>query len=67
MQGKGKRETGSHMAWTHLLVHITGSVDQHLLLRNASLVTEHRLRRNELTGRVRLTDGARKTLAEIGQ
>jgi putative transposase len=30
-------------------------------------VTENRILRNQITGRVRLTDGERKTLAEIGQ
>jgi putative transposase len=55
------------MDWKHLLAYITGSVDQHLLLRNEYLVTENRLLRNQITGRVRLTDGERKTLAEIGQ
>jgi hypothetical protein len=30
-------------------------------------VTENRILRNQITGRVRLTDGERKALAEIGQ
>src|SRR6266581_237148 len=51
----------------HLLAYITGTVDEELLLRNAYLVTEHRILRNQITGRVRLTDGERKTLATIGQ
>jgi transposase len=55
------------MDWKHLLVYITGIVDQELLLRNEYLVTENRLLRNQLKGRVRLSDGERKTLAEIGQ
>src|SRR5437870_2006799 len=55
------------MDWKHLLAYITGSVDQALLLRNEYLVTENRLLRNQITGRVRLSDGERKTLAEIGQ
>jgi len=42
-------------------------VDQELLLRNEYLVTENRILRNQITGRVRLSDGERKTLAEIGQ
>src|SRR2546429_316745 len=57
----------SHMDWKHLLAYITGSVDQHLLRRNEYLVTENRLLRNQITGRVRLTDGERRTLAELGQ
>ena len=55
------------MDWKHLLAYITGTVDQALLLRNEYLVTENRMLRNQITGRVRLTDGERKTLAEIGQ
>jgi putative transposase len=54
------------MDWKHLLACITGTVDQELLLRNEYLVTENRLLRNQITGRVRLTDAERKTLAEIG-
>ena len=55
------------MDWKHLLAYITGTVDQELLLRNEYLVTENRMLRNQITGRVRLTDAERKTLAEIGQ
>ena len=55
------------MDWKHLLAYITGTVDQELLLRNEYLVTENRLLRNQITGRVRLSDGERKALAEIGQ
>src|SRR2546428_5527128 len=55
------------MDWKHLLAYITGTVDQELLLRNEYVVTENRILRNQITGRVRLTDGERQTLAEIGQ
>jgi hypothetical protein len=44
-----------------------GSVDQELLLRNEYLVTENRILRHQLKGRLRLSDGERKALAEIGQ
>src|SRR5213079_553851 len=54
------------MDWKHLLAYITGTVDQALLLRNEYLVTENRLLRNQIRGRIRLTDAERKTLAEIG-
>ena len=54
------------MDWKHLLAYITGTVDQELLLRNEYLVTENRLLRNQLKGRVRLNDGERQALAEIG-
>src|SRR2546421_1683227 len=55
------------MDWKHLLAYITGTVDQDLLLRNEYLVTENRMLRHQIKGRVRLSDGERKTLAEIGQ
>src|SRR6266704_3670674 len=55
------------MDWKHLLTYITGTVDQELLVRNEYLVTENRILRNQLKGRVRLRDGERKALAEIGQ
>jgi putative transposase len=55
------------MDWKHLLTYITGSVDQELLARNAYLVTENRILRQQITGRVRLNDGERKTLAELGK
>jgi putative transposase len=50
------------MDWKTLLAYITGTVDHELLLRNEYLVTENRLLRQQLTGRVRLTDAQRKTL-----
>jgi hypothetical protein len=42
-------------------------VDQELLLRNAYLVTENRILRQQIQGRVRLSDGERKTLAKLGK
>jgi transposase InsO family protein len=42
-------------------------VDQELLVRNEYLVTENRILRQQITGRVRLSDGERKTLAELGK
>jgi hypothetical protein len=43
------------------------TVDQELLLRNEYLGTENRLLRKQLPGRVRLSDGERQSLAEIGK
>ena len=54
------------MDWKTLLAYITGTVDQELLARHEYLVTENRLLRTQLKGRVRLSDGERKTLAAIG-
>jgi len=55
------------MDWKALLAYITGSVDQELLLRNEYLVTENRILRHQIKGRVRLSNGERKTLADIGK
>jgi hypothetical protein len=55
------------MDWKKLLAYISGSVDEDLLLRNEYLVTENRILRAQIKGRQRLTDGERKTLAEIGK
>src|SRR5437588_6311077 len=54
------------MDWKTLLAYITGTVDQELLLRNEYLVTENRILRSQIKGRLRLSDGERKALAEIG-
>src|SRR6266542_3538439 len=55
------------MDWQRLLAYITGSVDEALLLRNEYLVTENRILRNQIKGRVRLGDAERNALAEIGK
>jgi putative transposase len=55
------------MDWKQLLAYITGSVDQELLLRNEYVVTENRILRQQITGRIRLSDGERKTLAALGK
>jgi hypothetical protein len=55
------------MDWKTLLAYISGSVDEELLLRNEYLVAENRILRDQLKGRVRLTDADRQTLAEIGK
>jgi hypothetical protein len=55
------------MRWTTLLASITRTVDQELLVRNEYLVTENRILRNQIQGRLRLRDGARKALADTGQ
>src|SRR2546430_6381862 len=63
----GEGYGGEAMDWKQLLAYITGTVDQELLVRNEYLVTENRILRNQITGRVRLSDGERKMLADIGQ
>ena len=55
------------MDWKQLLGSITTSVDEEIRLRNAYLVVEHRLLRQQILGRVQFTDSDRKALAELGQ
>jgi putative transposase len=55
------------MDWKHLLAYITGTFDQELRLRNEYLVAENRVLRHQIKGRICLSAGERKTLAEIGQ
>src|SRR6516162_923942 len=57
------------MAVAFACPHITPFVEKKLTrdLRNGHLVTENRILRNQITGRVRLTDRERTLLAAIGQ
>src|SRR5438034_7678844 len=55
------------MNWKRLLAYITGSVDQELLLGNEYLVAENRILRNQIKGRILLTDPERISLAEIAK
>jgi putative transposase len=55
------------MDWKKLLGSIAESVDEELRLRNEYLATENRLLRQQINGRVHLTDSDRKVLAEVGQ
>ena len=54
------------MDWKKLLGSVTESVDEALRLRNAYLVAENRILRQQINGRMPLTDSDRKALAEIG-
>ena len=55
------------MDWKTLLACITGSVEEHILLRNEYLAAENTIFRNQIKGRLHLSDAERITLAEIGQ
>jgi hypothetical protein len=55
------------MDWKQLLAYITGSVEEDLLLRIEYLVAENRILRDQVKGRVQLSDTERQTLAEIGK
>jgi putative transposase len=54
------------MDWKQLLVSITRSVDHELRLRNEYLASENRILRNQIGGRMQLSDSDRRILAEIG-
>jgi transposase len=54
------------MDWKKLLGSISASVNDALRLRNEYLIAEKRMLRQQITGRVQLTDSDRKELAEIG-
>ena len=56
-----------NMQWARLLAHVTGMVNQRLLLQNEYLAVENRILRSHLPNRVRLSDPERSTLAEIGK
>src|SRR5919202_4997943 len=56
-----------HMDWKTLLAYISGSVDEELLLRNEYLTAENRILRDQIKGRLQLTDAERQTLAEIAK
>ena len=60
-------EEDRRMDWKTLLAYITGSVEEQLLLRNEYVVEENRILRNQIDGRVQLTDAERQTLAAIGK
>ena len=54
------------MDWKTMLAYVTGSVDENLLLRIGYLVAENRILRDQITGRVQLSNAERQSLAEIG-
>src|SRR6266436_879610 len=61
----GRGERG--MDWKQLLGALSKSVDEELRLRNAYLAAENRILRQQIPGRVSLSDDDRHALAELGQ
>ena len=55
------------MNWKRLLAYVTGSIDEELLARNEYLVTENRILRGQIKGRIRLTDPERISLASAAK
>ncbi|MBV8191657.1 MAG: hypothetical protein JO339_30775 [Alphaproteobacteria bacterium] len=54
------------MDWARVLAYVTGTVDQELQARNEYLAAENRILKAQLDGRLKLSDGERKMLGEIG-
>src|SRR3954468_12915094 len=50
-----------------LLAYVTGLVNQRLLLQCEYLIAENRILRDHISGRLRLSDAERSTLAQIGK
>jgi hypothetical protein len=53
--------------WLQLLAYVTGTINQELLLRNEYLAAENRILKSQIKTRLRLSDGERATLAEVGK
>jgi len=54
------------MSWKKLLESVSESLNDHLRLRNDSLMAENRILRHQMNGRVQLTDNERQELAALG-
>ena len=54
------------MEFARILAYVTGTVDQELLARNEYLAAENRILKDQLKGRLKLSDAERATLGEIG-
>src|SRR3954469_23370857 len=54
-------------SWARLLAYVTGLVNQRLLLQCEYLIAENRVLRSHVSGRLRLSDPERSTLAGIGK
>ena len=55
------------MHWKQLLAYVSGSVEEETLQRNEYLAAENALLRNQIKGRLHLSDAERQTLAELGK
>ena len=61
----GDRRKEVVMDWARILAYVTGTVDQELLA-SEYLATENRILKDQLKGRLMLSDAERATLGEIG-
>jgi hypothetical protein len=49
------------MDWKQLLAYVSGSVEEEILQRNEYLVAENAILRNQIKGRLHLSDAERQT------
>jgi hypothetical protein len=57
---------GAGMDWVRVLTYVTGTGDKEPLARNEYLVAENRIMKARLRGRLRVSEGERGALGEIG-
>jgi hypothetical protein len=67
INGRCLSRDDSGMDWKKLLGSITAYVDEELRLRNTYLEAENRILRQQIHGRILLSDSDRCVLAEIGK
>src|SRR5215471_18351830 len=60
-------EGDKRMQWKKLWACIRCTVEEQILLGNEYVIEENRILRNQIVGRVQLTDAERQTLAAIGK
>ena len=53
------------MLWARMLAYVTGTVNPELLLQNEYLAAENRILRDQIKGRLLLSESQKVTLAEI--
>jgi hypothetical protein len=61
----GDRRKEAVMDWARILAYVTGMVDQELLARNEYLATENRILKDQLKGRVMLSDAGEPGSARL--
>ena len=66
LQFNAVEQVESGMSWKKLLESVSELLNDHIRLRNEYLLAENRILRNQMDGRVQLTDNERRELAEMG-
>jgi putative transposase len=53
------------MLWARMVAYVTGTVNQELLLRNEYLGAENRILRDQIKGRLLLSEGEKAEMLEV--